>query len=144
MRTTARTDVVGAARPGGRSPERAAAFVSEGEKVQAMTALFAGVVPPVGSFGAAQGADEGAVDQDHLPPRLATFFRAWSRRGACAASSAISSSRQRRTGRLGLVVAARHAGQALVVTQHGQDDHRDLAGRQDPPPGPYLLQGASQ
>ncbi|PWJ05055.1 hypothetical protein DKG34_24940 [Streptomyces sp. NWU49] len=30
------------------------------------------------------------------------------------------------------------------MTQHGQDDHRDLPGRQDPPPGPDRLQVAAQ
>ncbi|MDV5143288.1 hypothetical protein R1T08_02915 [Streptomyces sp. SBC-4] len=47
-------------------------------------------------------------------------------------------------GGLGDVVAASHVGQALVVTQHGQDDHRDPPGRQDPPLGPYGLQVAPQ
>ncbi|MFF1649956.1 hypothetical protein [Streptomyces sp. NPDC058240] len=46
-------------------------------------------------------------------------------------------------GGIGHVVPAGHVGQALVVTQHGQDDHRDPPGRQDPPPEPYRLQVAS-
>ncbi|MGW0515683.1 hypothetical protein [Streptomyces olivaceoviridis] len=37
-------------------------------------------------------------------------------------------------GGLGHVVAIGHVGQALVVPQHGQDDHRDPPGWQDPPP----------
>ncbi|MFF6787064.1 hypothetical protein [Streptomyces sp. NPDC012510] len=47
-------------------------------------------------------------------------------------------------GGLGHVVAAGHVGQALVVTEHGQDNHRDLPGRQDPPPGPDHFQVTSQ
>ncbi|MFD5141484.1 hypothetical protein ACFWMX_35545 [Streptomyces sp. NPDC058378] len=47
-------------------------------------------------------------------------------------------------GGLGHVVSAGHVRQALVVAQHGQDDHRDLAGRQDPPSGPDLIQVTSQ
>jgi len=89
--------VVGAAGPGSGYPVQAAAFVGQGEEVQAVASVLAGVVPPVGLAGAALGRDEGAVDQDHLPTCLAIFFRARSRRGAWAAISPISSSRQRRT-----------------------------------------------
>ncbi|KOG07671.1 hypothetical protein ADK35_43725 [Streptomyces viridochromogenes] len=59
-------DVVGAAGPGGGYPDQAASLVGQGEEVQAMAAMFAGVVPAVGSSGAALSRDERAVDQDHL------------------------------------------------------------------------------
>ncbi|WP_344389846.1 hypothetical protein [Streptomyces vastus] len=47
-------------------------------------------------------------------------------------------------GGFGNVVAAGHVGLALVVPQHGQDNHGDLPGWQGPPPRPYCLQMASQ
>ncbi|MFJ1732814.1 hypothetical protein [Streptomyces sp. NPDC088254] len=49
---------------------QAAALVGEGEEVQAVVAMFAGVVLAVGLPGAALGGDEGAVNQDHLPALL--------------------------------------------------------------------------
>lgn len=45
------------------------------KKVQAMAAMLAGVVAPVGSSGTAPGADEGAVDQDHLPALLGDLLQ---------------------------------------------------------------------
>jgi hypothetical protein len=136
--------VVGAAGPGGGYPDQAAPLVGEGEEAQAVVAMFAGVVLAVGLPGAALGGDEGAVNQDHLPTLPgALLARAVQARGLCGEQSdrlvAPASD-----GGLGDVVAAGHVGQALVVAQYGQDDHRDLPGRQDPPPGPDSLQMAPQ
>lgn len=59
--------VVGAAGPGGGYPDQATVLVGQGEEVQAAAVVLAGVVPLVGRSGAALGADEGAVDENHLP-----------------------------------------------------------------------------
>ncbi|GAA1947703.1 hypothetical protein GCM10009837_87050 [Streptomyces durmitorensis] len=40
--------VVGAAGPGGRYPDQTALLVGRGEEVQAVAAVLAGTVPPVG------------------------------------------------------------------------------------------------
>jgi hypothetical protein len=106
--------------------------------------VFAGVVPPVGLPGAALGGDEGAVDQDHLPAPFGDLLQdavqARGLRGEQGDQLVAPSA----DGGHGDVVAAGHVGQALVVAQHGQDDHRDPSGRQDPPPGPYRLQMTTQ
>jgi hypothetical protein len=68
-------DVVGAARPGGRYLDQPPVLVGQGEEVQAVAAVFAGVVPPVGLSGAALGGDEGAVDQDHFPAVLGDLLQ---------------------------------------------------------------------
>ncbi|WP_309505400.1 hypothetical protein [Streptomyces phytophilus] len=112
--------------------------------MQAVMVVFAGVVSPLGLSGAALGGDEVPSIKTTSPPCLATFFRVRSRRGVCAASRAISSSRQRRTVDSDTLFPPCHVGQALIVAQHGQDDHRDLPGRQDPPPGPDHFQVTSQ
>jgi hypothetical protein len=127
--------VVGAAGRGCGYPDQAASLVGQGEEVQAVTAVFAGVVPPVGLSGAALGRDEGAVDQDDLPAQPADLFQ-----GAVQARSLRGEQGDQLVapaadGGLGHVVAASHVGQALVVTQHGQNDHRDPSGRQGSPPG---------
>ncbi|MFD7527975.1 hypothetical protein ACFV8E_10350 [Streptomyces sp. NPDC059849] len=110
--------------------------------MQAVMAVFAGIAPPVGFPGAVRcgavlgGGDEGAVDQDYFHALLGDVLQgavqAWCLRGEqCGQLVAPAAD-----GGLGHVVAAGHVGQALVVAQHDQDDHRDLPGRQDPPLGP--------
>ncbi|WND39930.1 hypothetical protein RI578_39120 [Streptomyces sp. BB1-1-1] len=47
-------------------------------------------------------------------------------------------------GGLGHVVTTCHVGLALVVAEYGQDDHRDLARRQDLPPEPNRFQVTPQ
>ena len=90
-------DVVGAVGPGGGSPDQAASLVCQSEEVQAVTVAFGGVVTPVGLYVRRWVWMRVPSIRTTSPPRLATFFRARSRRGACAASRVISSSRQRRT-----------------------------------------------
>lgn len=68
-------DAMGAAGPGRRYPDRAAPLVGQGEEAQAVTVVFAGVVPPVGLPGAALGGDEGAIDQDHLRAPLGDLLQ---------------------------------------------------------------------
>lgn len=108
--------------------------------MQAVAAVLAGVVPSVGLAGAAPGADEGAVDQDQLAALLGDLLQGAvqvRRLGGEQSDQLVAPASD--TG-LGHVVAAGHVGQALVVAQYGQDDHRDLPRRQDPPPGPDRLQ----
>ncbi|GAA0522817.1 hypothetical protein GCM10010390_26350 [Streptomyces mordarskii] len=62
--------VVGAAGPGDGYPDQSAAFIGQGEEVQAAMVVFAAVVAPVGLSGAVLGGDEGPVDQDQLPTLL--------------------------------------------------------------------------
>ncbi|GAA2731689.1 hypothetical protein GCM10010360_15990 [Streptomyces nogalater] len=62
-----RAAVLSWVRPGRGYPDQSTPLVGQGEEVQAVMVVFAGVVPPVGLSGAALGGDEGAVDQDHLP-----------------------------------------------------------------------------
>ncbi len=112
--------------------------------MQAVVAVPAGVVFAVGLPRAALGGDEGAVNQDHLPTLPDDLLeRAVQARGLCGEQSdrLVAPAPD---GGLGDVVATGHVGQALVVAQYGQDDHRDLPGRQDPPPGPDSLQMAPQ
>ncbi|OBQ54348.1 hypothetical protein A4U61_00650 [Streptomyces sp. H-KF8] len=116
-------DLVDASGPGGGYPDQAAVFVGEGEEVQAVMAVFAGVVPPVGSSGAALGGDEGAVDEDCFPASLGDLLQ-----GAVQARSWGVEQRDQlfapaADGGLGHIAAAGYVGQALVVAQHGQDDH---------------------
>ncbi|MFF2900241.1 hypothetical protein [Streptomyces sp. NPDC057966] len=90
------------------------------------------------------GGDEGAVDQGHFHALLGDVLQgavqAWCLRGEqCGQLVAPAAD-----GGLGHVVAAGHVGQALVVAQHGQDDHRDLPGRQDPLLGPDHFQVTSK
>jgi hypothetical protein len=56
----------------------------------------------------------------------------------------MTSSTQRRTVDAGHPVPAGHVGQALVMPQDGQHDHRDPARRQLAPPRPGPLQVAAQ
>lgn len=79
--------------------------------------------------------DEGAVNQDDLPTLtgdlLQRAVQAWCLRGEQGDRLVAPVT----DGGLGDVVADGHVGQALIVAQHGQDDHRDPPGRQDPLPG---------
>lgn len=136
--------VVGAAGPGSGYPDQAPVLVGQGEEVQAMAAVLAGVVPPVGLPGAAPGADEGAIDQDHLPTLPDDLLQGTVQPRRLRGKQFDQLVAPTANGGLGHIVAASHVGQALVMTQHGQDDHRDPSRRQDPPPGPDQLQMASQ
>nr|WP_250847520.1 hypothetical protein [Streptomyces hygroscopicus] len=109
-----------------------------------MTVVLAGVVPPVGSPGAALGGDEGAVDQDHLPAPFGDLLQGAVQARRLGGEQSDQFVAPAGDGGLGHVVAAGQVGQALVVTQYGQDDHCDPSGRQGTPPGPYRLQVASQ
>lgn len=106
--------------------------------------VLAGVIPPVGRPGAALGGDEGAVDQDHLPALPDDLLQGAVQPRRLRGEQADQLVAPAADGGLGHVVAAGHVGQALVVTQHGQDNHRDLPRRQDPPPGPDHFQLASR
>ncbi len=136
--------VVGAAGPGGGHPDQAAPLVGEGEELQAVLAVLAGVVLAVGFPGSALSVDQGALNQDGLPTlagdRLQGTVQA---RGLCGEQGdhLVAPATD---GGLGDVVAARHVGQALVVAKLVQDDYRDLPGRQDPSPGPDRLQMTPQ
>jgi hypothetical protein len=90
------------------------------------------------------GVDEGAVDQDHLPALPGDLLQGAVQARGLRGEEGDQLVAPAADGRLGHVVAAGHVGQALVVTQHGQDDHRDLPGRQDPPPGPDHFQVTPQ
>jgi hypothetical protein len=137
-------DVVGAAGPGGRYPHQTAPLVGQGEDVQAVAAMLAGVVRAVRLSGTALGGDEGVVDQDDLaaPPgdRLQGAVQARGFRGQQVDQLVAPTP----DGGGGDVAAAGHVGQALIVPQHGQDDHRDPPGRQRPPPRPYRFEMAAQ
>lgn len=115
--------------PGGGYPDHAAAFVGQGEEVQAVMVVFAGVVPPVGLAGATLGGDEGAVDRDHLPACLSDPLQGAVQARCLGCEQGDQLVAPAADGGFGHVVAAGHVGQALVVAQHGQDDHRDPAGR---------------
>ncbi|GGR34935.1 hypothetical protein GCM10015536_45610 [Streptomyces griseomycini] len=132
--------VVGAAGPGGGYPDQASLLVSQGEEVQAVAAVLAGVVPPVGLASATLGADEGAVDQDHLPTLLRDLLQGAIQARRPGGEQPDQLVAPGADGGLGHVVSAGHVGQTLVMAQHGQHDHRDLPRRQDPPPGPNRLQ----
>ncbi|MFG3009551.1 hypothetical protein ACGFZB_03670 [Streptomyces cinerochromogenes] len=96
----------------------AASLVGQGEKVQAVVAVFAGVVPSVGSSGAALGGNEGAVDQDHLTAPCHDLPQgAVQARGLCGEHSdqLVAPAAD---GGLGDVVTAGHVGQALITAQH--------------------------
>ncbi|WP_437014858.1 hypothetical protein [Streptomyces sp. enrichment culture] len=90
-----------------------------------MTVVFAGVVSPAGLSGAALGGDEGAVVQDHLPALPGDLLQGavQARRLGCEQGDRLVAPAA--DGGLGHVVSAGHVGQALIVAQHGQDDHRD-------------------
>ncbi|WP_327733376.1 hypothetical protein OG749_05345 [Streptomyces nojiriensis] len=124
--------------------ERETLLMRMPKKVQAMAAMLAGVVAPVGSSGTAPGADEGAVDQDHLPALLGDLLQGAVQPRRLGGEQSDQLVPPAADGGLGYVVAAGHVGQALVVAQHGQDDHRDLPRQQDPPPGANRLQMASE
>jgi hypothetical protein len=137
-------NVVGAAGPGGGYPDQAAFLVGEGEEVQAVMAVFAGIVAGVGLPGTPLSGDEGAVDKGHLPALpgdlLQGAVQARGLRGGQGDQLVAPSA----DGGLGHVVAAGDVGRALVVAQHGQNGHRDFAGRQNRPLGPCRFQVASQ
>lgn len=109
-----------------------------------MPVVFAGVVAPVGIPGAALGGEEGAVDQDHLPALPGDLLQGAVQARRLRGEQGNQLVATAADGRLGHVVAAGHVGQALVVAQHSQDDHRDLPGRQGPPPGPDYFQVTPQ
>ncbi|MFB7574959.1 hypothetical protein [Streptomyces sp. NPDC056165] len=109
-----------------------------------MAAVLAGIVPPVGPPSAALGADEGAVDQDHLPAPLGDLPQRTVQARRLGGEQSDQLVPPAADGRLGHVVAAGHIGQALVVPQHSQNGHHDLPRRQDPPPGPNRLQMAPE
>ncbi|WP_329030490.1 MULTISPECIES: hypothetical protein [unclassified Streptomyces] len=98
-----------------------------------MSSVLAGQVPSVGAAVAALGANEGAVDQDHLSALLDDLLQyAVQARGLGGEESDQLVAPAADRG-LGHVVSAGHVGQALVVAQDCRDDHRDLPGLQDPP-----------
>lgn len=136
--------VVGAAGPGAGYPDQPALLVGQGEEVQAVMVVFAGVVAPVGLPFAALGVDEGAVDQDYLPALPGDLLQGAVQARGLRGEQGDQFVAPAADGRLGHVVAAGHVGQTLVVTQHGQDDHRDSSGRQDPPAGPDHFQVTPQ
>ncbi|WP_317448094.1 hypothetical protein [Streptomyces collinus] len=109
-----------------------------------MMVVCAGVVPPVGLTGAALGGDEGAVNQDRFPALPGDLLQGAVQARCLRGEQGDQLVAPATDGRLGDVVTTGHVGQALVVAQHGQDDHRDPSGRQDPPPGPDHFQVAPQ
>jgi hypothetical protein len=87
--------------------------------------VFAGVVSPVGFAGSALGRDEGAVDEDHLFALLGDLPQGTVQTRCLVGEQSDELVPPAADGGLGHVVAASHVGQALIVPQFGQDDHRD-------------------
>jgi hypothetical protein len=109
-----------------------------------MAVVLAGIVGAVVLAGAALGGDEGAVDQDNLLAPGGDLLQCPVQARGLRGEQTDHLVAPAPDGALGDVVAAGHVGQALVVPQHGQDDHRDLPRRQGPPARTYSLQMASQ
>src|SRR5690242_13794459 len=59
----------------GGYPGHPASLVGQGQDVQAVTVVFAGIVRAVRGAGAALGGDEGAVDQNDLAAPLGDLFQ---------------------------------------------------------------------
>lgn len=112
--------------------------------MQAVAVVFAGVVLAVRLPGAALGGDEGAVDQDDLPAPSGDLLQGAVQARGLRGEQGDQLVAPAADGGGGDVVAAGHVGQALVVPQQGQDDHRDPPRRPRPPPRPYRRQMASQ
>lgn len=123
-------DVVGAPGPRGGDLDQASAFVGEREEVQAVALVLPRIVLAVVLAGAAAGGDEGAVDQHGLPAASGDLGQ--------GAVQARCPGRQQGDDLVGPAadrrgrdaVTAGQVGGALVVAQHGQDDHDDPARRQ--------------
>jgi hypothetical protein len=90
------------------------------------------------------GWDESAVDQDQLPAPLGDLLQGAVQARGLGGEQSDQFVAPAADGGLGHVVAAGHVGQALVVPQHGQNDHRNLPGRENPPPGSNCLQVGSE
>ncbi|MGW0316435.1 hypothetical protein [Streptomyces flavidovirens] len=106
-----------------------------------MTVVPAGKVFSVVAAGAALGGNEGAVDQDDFPAPLRDLLQAPVQARSAGGEQVDHLVAPAADGGLGDVVAAGHVGQALIVAEHGQDDHRDLPRRQRPPARTYRFRG---
>ncbi|MGC5008964.1 hypothetical protein [Streptomyces sp. DT203] len=93
-----------------------------------MSLALAGVVLPVVFAGAASGADQGAVQQDHHPAGTGDLLHCpvqpWRTRGEEFDDFLHPVAH----GAGGDIVTAGHVGQALVGTEHGEHDERLVAG----------------
>ena len=90
-----------------------------------------------------QGRDEGAVNQDDFPALPGDLLQGSVQARRLGGEQFDEFVAPAADGGLGHVIAACHVGQALVMPQYAQNDHRDSPQPQDPPPGPDRLQVAA-